>query len=77
MTVTLCRNRRVKRTLEWWRSNLLSKDRGSENKAVWQEAGSSAEPGCLLGTRASNQPHAGTQQGSRNEISESQEGVGS
>lgn len=52
-------------------------DGGSENKAVWQEAGSSSESGHLLGTRAGNQPHAATQQGPGNEISESQEVVGS
>lgn len=56
---------------------MLNKDRGTENKAMWHEAGGSAEPGRLQGTRAGNQPHAGTPQGPGNEISESQEVVGS
>lgn len=74
---TWCRNGRIRRTLSWWRISLLNKDRDSENKAVWQKVGHSAEPGCLPGTRAGNQPPAGKQQRPGNEISESQGVVGS
>lgn len=77
MTITLCGSSMGKRPLAWWRRSLLIKDRGSESKAVWWEAGSSSELGHLLGTRSGNQPHAGKQQGPGDEISESQKVVGS
>ena len=60
VTITLCGSSR-KRPWAWWRGDLLVKDRGSEIKAVWWEAGSSSELGRLLGTRSGNQPHAGKQ----------------
>lgn len=77
MTITLCGSSMVQTPWAWWRHSLLIKDRSSENKAVWWEAGSSSELVCLLGTRSGNQSHAGKQQGPGDEISESQKVVGS
>ena len=51
MTITLCGSSMVERPWAWWRRSLLIKDRGSENKAVWWEAGSLSELGVPPGNQ--------------------------
>lgn len=59
-----------KRKVGWQRSSLVNKDKGSQDKAVWQDAGSSAKPG-----RLQQSASLGNQQGPGNEISASQKVV--